>query len=166
MREGAELTRIACVRKAAAAATGETHVLKSSRALLAIAAASVIAAFAAPAVALDKDKVGYSPSYYDDEIVVIAPGVVRSDSGERTTTGAHIETLTTQRVVDSSDLNLRYDADIAELHRRIRATAREACRDIDRSTGNIPLTSTSECVSDAVRDAMVQADVLVDYRRG
>lgn len=135
-----------------------------------LAAAGAFALLAVPALADDFKKPAYDPAYvnaayYDDEIVVIAPGVHRERT-DRSASGARIDTLTTSLAVSTSDLNLRYDADVEELHRRIRATAREACNDLDRASRGVMLDSSRECVRDAVLDAMVEADAMVYYARG
>jgi UrcA family protein len=132
-------------------------------------AASALA-LAVPALAEDFKKPAYDPAYanaayYDDEIVVIAPGVHRERT-DRSASGAAIETLTTSLTVETKDLNLRYDSDVEELHRRIRATAREACNDLDRASRGVPLDSDATCIRRAVRDAMVEADAMVYYARG
>ncbi|MGQ0532160.1 MAG: UrcA family protein [Caulobacteraceae bacterium] len=129
----------------------------SVRATLAFLALSTLALAAAPAVA---------QSYDDDEIVVVAPGVVREPTGRRTSSGIPITDLVTQRLVTAKDLDLRYDADVNELHRRIRVTAEDACNDIERASAGMLITSDRECVRDAMRDAMAQADALVYSARG
>lgn len=125
----------------------------------AIAVSAIGVFFAIPALAQVKDKDYYAASY-DEEIIVIAPGVDRTYEG-RTYSGARIETLTTQRVVTTADLDLRYDSDVRELRRRIHATAVDACRDIETSTANSMLDSRAECVRGAERSASAQADALI-----
>jgi UrcA family protein len=135
-----------------------------------IAAAGAFALLAVPAFA-QYAKPAYDPidaerAYtYDDEIIVIAPGVQRETTG-RSASGARIETLTTSLYVDTSDLNLRYDSDVGELHRRIRDTAREACNDLDRASRGVMLDSDARCIRNATREAMVEADAMVYYARG
>lgn len=140
--------------------------------LLSIAAIGAIAV-AAPALAQTlKDKDGAYVAVtaddvaYGDEIIVIAPGVYRDDTGRRTSSGIPIQELTTRRAIDTYDLNLRHDADVAELHRRIRETAEEACEEIERSARGPLLSSERECVREATDDAMAQAEDLVLVRRG
>lgn len=142
----------------------------SIRAPLFVAAAA-FTCLAAPAVAQsEKEKPVYDDvyydGYYDDVIVVLPPGVQREDTGERTASGARIQTLTAHRVVSAGDLDLRYDEDVAELHRRIRVTAVDACNEIERASTGVVLTSDGECVRDATRNATADADVLVAYARG
>ncbi|MGE0740139.1 MAG: UrcA family protein [Hyphomonadaceae bacterium] len=121
----------------------------------ALCAVSALALFATPALAQS----------YDNEIVVGPPNVQRETTG-RSASGARIETLSLTRVVSARDLNLRYDADVRELHRRIRDTAVSMCNEIDRSSNGLTITSDRQCVREAVRDAMVQADAMVYYARG
>jgi UrcA family protein len=70
------------------------------------------------------------------------------------------------RVISTKDLDLRYDGDVYELHRRIEAVAEESCDEVERASPGVPLTTERECVREAVRDAMAQADDLVYARRG
>jgi UrcA family protein len=130
-------------------------------------AASAISLIAAPALAqsIKKDPVYYD-AHYDDEITIVAPGVVRQSTGRRTSSGIPITDLVAQRVVTTDDLDLRSDADVDELHRRIHDTAEEACDEIDRASAGIMITSDRQCVREAVRDAMAQADALVYSARG
>lgn len=137
-------------------------------ALLSIAALGAFA-LAAPAIAKDlkeQGAYGESADVYSDEIIVIAPRVYRDDTGERTSSGVPIQELTLQRAINTHDLNLRRDDDVAELHRRIRETARDACNDVERASQGVLLTTERECVRDATRDAMAQAESLVLVRRG
>lgn len=139
---------------------------KSSTRTALVATLGALALFAAPALAQSsKDKLAYDATYYDDEIIVIAPGVHR-ETTDRSSTGAPIETLTTRRVVTAVDLDLRTDAGADELRRRIRDTAVEACAELDRVSSGVPLTSDRECIRDAQRDALAEADALISYRRG
>jgi UrcA family protein len=153
-------------------ASGDTPVtrLNFARSALAVAAAALIAAVAAPALAQDKDKTTYDDPYYatsyDDEIIVIAPSGIHSETVGRTASGARIENVTTQRIVSTDDLDLRTDYGVNELRRRIHATVVDACRDIEASSPNIQITTRSDCVRAAERDAMTQADNLVYYVRG
>jgi UrcA family protein len=125
--------------------------------LLLVAAAGALSLIAAPAIAQD---------YYDDEIIVEAPGVVRERTGERSSIGAPIEELALQRVISTKDLDLRHDADVYELHRRIHNVAAESCDEVDRASQGVPLTTERQCVREATRDAMAQADALVLQARG
>jgi UrcA family protein len=84
----------------------------------------------------------------------------------RDASGARIETLTTSRAVETADLNLRYNSDVRELHRRIGDAAANACREIEESSTGVSLTPRSQCIRDAERGAMAQADALVDTARG
>jgi UrcA family protein len=128
---------------------------------LALAAAGALTLIAAPSFAqVYSDKVAY-----DDEIIVTAPYVQREVTG-RDVTGARIETLTTSRAVETADLNLRYNSDVRELHRRIGDAAANACREVEEASTGVSLTPRSQCIRDAERGAMAQADALVDTARG
>lgn len=124
-----------------------------------VAAAGAFALAALPAIAQDYDD-------GEDDIVVEASGVVRERTGRRSSSGIPIDELTVQCLVTSSDLDLRYDADIDELYRRIDYTVREACNEIERASQGVPITSERECVREARRDAMGQAEALIYARRG
>ncbi len=90
-----------------------------------------------------------------EEVVVVAPRLVRHT--ERTSTGSTIERVTLTRRVSVRDLDLTRHADVMELEERVNATAREAC---DYLAEMFPLASpdTPDCVSRAVDDAMEQAE--------
>jgi UrcA family protein len=144
--------------------------MKHTGSIAALAAAAV-AMLAVPALAQVKDKYpdaygAYDPYDYSDEVVVIAPGVYRDRTGERTAIGARVETLTAHRGVYTGDLNLRYDRDVDVLRSRIRATAVDACNDIERASSGLLLDSDRECVRDAVRSANVEADAMIYAARG
>ena len=136
--------------------------MKSSHlSTIALAVAGALALIAAPSFAQSYDDKGY----YDDEIIVTAPYVHREVTG-RDVTGARIETLTTSRAVETADLNLRYNSDVRELHRRISDAAANACREVEEASTGVSLTPRSQCIRNAERSATAQADVLVDTARG
>lgn len=139
--------------------------MKSSNiATIALAAASALALLASPSFAQTYEP--KQPYYGDDEnIIVTAPGVQREVTGRSSSTGAPIVTLTEQRVVDTSDLDLRYNGDVRELHRRINDTVASACRNVERRL-DAPVDQPSDCVRAATRDAMAQADDLIAIARG
>ncbi|MGD9966207.1 MAG: UrcA family protein [Hyphomonadaceae bacterium] len=130
--------------------------------VLLAAAIGALTLFAVPSVAQDND----ADAYYDDEIVIEAPGVYRQNTGRRTSSGARIEQLTTKRLVTTNDLDLRRRADVAELYRRIDDTVRDACNEVERAGHGVLITSERECIRDARRGAYAQAEVIVDARRG
>ena len=128
---------------------------------MALAAASALALLAAPALAQnygDKD-------YYGDEkdVIVVAPRhyVPHRDAA----TGAPVETLAEQRVIETADLDLRYDRDVHELYRRIDHTVAAACLSV-RDRLDVPLDSSRTCMHDAREVAMAQADRLIADARG
>ena len=128
--------------------------MKTRSSLLIAAAATLFAGVATPSFA----------QYYDDEIVVVPYGVQSEVTGRSSTTGAPIETRSLSRVVTTEGLDLRYDAAVDELYRRIEFTARESCDELGR-TADIQLTTDRQCVNEAVRDAMPQADAVVARAR-
>ena len=137
--------------------------MKSSHlSVLALAAAGALTLIAAPSFAQDYTDKG---PYYDDEIIVTAPYIERETTG-RDVTDARIETLRTQRAVETGDLNLRYNSDVRELRRRISDAAANACREIENRGNGVPITRRSECIRNAERSATAQADSLIDYARG
>lgn len=139
---------------------------KSSTHKALIATVGALALLATPALAQSvKEKAPYDAAYYDDEIVVVAPGVHRETTG-RTASGARIETLTAQRVVTAADLDLRTEYGADELRRRVRETAVDACAELDRASSGVSLTSDRECIRDAQSEALAEADALIAYRRG
>jgi UrcA family protein len=128
---------------------------------LALAAAGALTLIAAPSFAQSyDDKVAY-----DDEIIVTAPYVEHEVTG-RDVTGARIETLHTSRAVEVADLDLRYSRDVRELHRRIGDAAANACTEVEEASTGVSLTPRSQCIRNAERGAMAQADALIDYARG
>lgn len=130
-------------------------------ALLIAASAIALSTLAVPAFAQKYD----GQYYYDDEITVVAPEIFRERVG-RSNSGIPIEELTAQRVVDTSDLNLRRDADVRELYRRVEYSAREACGEVARASRGASTTTQRECVREATRDAMAEADAMIYARRG
>ena len=140
--------------------------MKSSNiATLAFAAASALTLLATPSFAQTYTEP--KQPYYDnsEDIIVTAPGVTHYDTGRRTSSGAPIETVTAQRVVDTSDLDLRYNADVRALRQRINDAAIDGCREVDRAT-QVPLDSNRDCIRAATRDAMAQADDMIAIARG
>jgi UrcA family protein len=151
------------------AASGESAVKSSTTATLAFAA-STLALVAAPAFAQiyeAKQPIYDQQPVYDnsEDIIVTAPGVQHYDTGRRTSSGAPIQIVSEQRVVETGDLDLRYNADVRELRRRIADTAVDACNSVERHV-DVPLDSNRDCVRDATRDAMAQADDLIATERG
>lgn len=118
---------------------------------------------AVPAVAKD---VTYTPAYYapasttavvyEDDIVIVPYGIREGRDG----------TLTMSRAVSIKDIDLRYDAGVDELNRRITWTAREICDELDdASRSSLLLTAERDCVRDAVRDARPQVDAAIQRAR-
>jgi UrcA family protein len=69
---------------------------------------------------------------------------------------------TLSRAVTISDLDLKSDAGVKEMRTRIRATARDLCRELGESPSASPLSpSLPTCETAAVRTAMGQARMVV-----
>jgi len=127
---------------------------------LALAAgAAALGMAAVPALA--KDAV-YTPAYYtpastastvgyEEDIVITPYGIRESRDG----------TLTLSRTISTKGLDLRSDAGVDELHRRISWTAQDICDELDDAARSATMTSDRDCVRDAVRGARAQADALV-----
>ncbi len=125
------------------------------------------AAIATPALAQLKDKPDAVYHYeangaYDDEIIVIAPSV----SSERSASGARIESIRASRSVSLDGLDLRRESDVNELRARVRATALEACNDLEYQSRGIVTTRTNECVRDAQESASAEINEMIWRARG
>ncbi len=125
---------------------------------------AAIALAAVPLLAHAKDKVIYDPMIVEDDIIVVAPHE-RYITRDRNAVSGRSEEVTVQQVVYSNDLDLRRDYDVELLRERIRQTAIEAC-DVAERGENLSLTTDRECVREAMRDAMAQAESLISYKRG
>lgn len=126
--------------------------LKPARAAL-IALGALAGMSAAPALA----KGG-------EEIVVIAP-YTQTTEETRSATGAEVRTHTLRRLVTAEDLDLRDPAHVELLEQRVAYTARAACRELDRATHGIELTTNRECVHDAIDSAEPQIERAVAQAR-
>jgi UrcA family protein len=92
-----------------------------------------------------------------------APAVAQSSVEELTVTGAWIDggrPLTLSRVVDFSDLDLRYQRDQGVLRQRVTETARQVCNELGEDRPN-PTNLGHSCQDKAVADAMSQVRVAV-----
>ncbi|MGE0829925.1 MAG: UrcA family protein [Hyphomonadaceae bacterium] len=125
-----------------------------SRRLPLIAALAAFGAFAAPALAQ-----GNYVSKSGDEIVIRPYGIERHSNRF----GEEIFSLT--RVVTSSGLDLRYDNDVNELHRRVSYTARSICEELDDELRGRTVTTDNQCVREAVRGARPQIEAAIDRAR-
>jgi UrcA family protein len=144
-------------------AFGEPPVKSSTFSAIALAAASALALLAAPAFA---QNYGDKTQYGDDEtIIVVGPRLHGPGSDRDAATGAPIDTVTEQRVIETKDLDLRDDRDVHELYRRIDRTVAAACRSVQDRL-DVPLDSNQTCMHDAREDALAQADRLIADARG
>lgn len=94
-------------------------------------------------------------------ITVLAPRV--RQTGRSPTTGAPIETLTSQSIVNVADLNLRTPAGRDELAARISAAAGRACDWLNEVYPSGPTTTPpdSECRAEAIKRAQSQVDAAI-----
>lgn len=107
---------------------------------------------------------GHAPGYAQDqpfgpmvmeEVVVIAPRVVRRERVDRTTGGGTVERVTLTRRVSYADLDLRMNADVMELERRVAGMAVEACEQLAEAHPMLdPEPSHEDCIEEATEGAM------------
>jgi len=95
------------------------------------------------------------------EVVVSASklGVVTTKQVGRSTIGAPILMLSLSYKVSASDLNLVTNAGVMELERRVKATAKDACEELDKQRPLEP-PGGAECIKKATDDAMVKVHAL------
>jgi UrcA family protein len=72
---------------------------------------------------------------------------------------------TISRIVDISDLDLRYDAGVDAMKMRIRDTARDICTELGRIDGSRELSIQQTCISRAVATARPQMDTAIAQAR-
>jgi UrcA family protein len=97
------------------------------------------------------------------ELTVEGSRMTKEVVGRSSSTGAPIEEVTLRRHVPYADLDLSTHSGVAELQKRIDATAQETCRDLDKA---LPFSKNSDsarsCVNKAVKSAMPQAQEAID----
>lgn len=98
----------------------------------------------------------------EDRIVVTAPAVEYERDRFRL---GEAESVSVTRIVSTADLDLRYEGDLDELHRRVAFAAELACDDAEVLIRD-SLTADRECEREARRDAgrQIEAAVARDYR--
>lgn len=126
---------------------------RTARRLGLLLGATGLAAAAAPAVAQTYYTAPSGQTYYTVPEVVVTP-----DSRDR-----YGERQTLSRTVSIRDLDLRYDRDVREMQRRVRATARQICDDLGE-TSSIPSVQR-DCANDAVRRTDYQMRVAINQAR-
>jgi len=96
-----------------------------------------------------------------NEVVVSATklGVITSSVVDHSTIGAPILLLSLSYKVSTSGLNLVSHAGVVELERRVKATAKEACEELDKQRPLEP-PSGPDCQKKAVEDAMVKVHAM------
>lgn len=132
--------------------------LKCSRYNL-LGAVALVAASLAPLVpAVAQSSSQPSGMSADDSRAAITVTAPRSRQSGRGTSGAPIQTITTQSVVYIDDLDLRSAAGKAEMTTRVEAAAKEACSWLDEvyPMGNPATTTPQNCRADAIAQAQAQ----------
>ena len=112
--------------------------------------ALALAAASAAAVAQQKDQ---TPD------VKLQAGQVQKTTVGREYAGIPIERLYVERPVSYANLDLSTAAGAAELQKRVRETAKEACAQLD-AADPVDMPDTS-CVSEATAGAMKQAQAVI-----
>jgi UrcA family protein len=99
-----------------------------------------------------------------EQITVVAPREVHHEIVGRTYSGLPVELVSLTRQVSYAGLDLKKQADVAELEKRIHETAKEACKQLDTlypDLGNPRVPAHQDCVKTAVDAAMVQAKAAI-----
>ncbi|MFA7595827.1 MAG: UrcA family protein [Novosphingobium sp.] len=92
-------------------------------------------------------------------ITVLAP---RARTTERSgTTGAPIQTITTQSIVYVDDLDLRTPAGRAEMKNRIEVAAKDACSWLDEVYPMAEPPGTGQCTAEAIKRTQDQVNTLL-----
>jgi UrcA family protein len=98
-----------------------------------------------------------------EEITVDGPYTVRQEVTKRPMGGDIGELhLSVSRSVPYSDLDLTKHADVETLRERVRAAAKDSCRELSRRfpvSTYIPVT-TDTCARDATRDGLAKVDAI------
>jgi UrcA family protein len=126
----------------------------SGRLALAMLGAVASLAVAGPSLAQD-----------EDDIVVTPPYNVHRQTTGRSAAGARIESVSVSRVVTTEGLDLRYDADVSELNRRISYAAADVCDYAGDLLRIVSATSDRDCVRAAIRGARPQVRDVVARAR-
>lgn len=94
-----------------------------------------------------------------EEVIVVAPRMVRRETLGRTANGADVERITLTRRVSYSDLDLSRHADVLELENRVNTMAVTACGQLEEL---FPLSTderdNAECIRHAKASAMAQVE--------
>ena len=94
-----------------------------------------------------------------EEVIVVAPRLVKRETLGRTATGADVERITLTRRVSYSDLDLTRHADVLELESRVSQMAETACAQL---ADLFPLDTDDPQNADCVRHAKASALAQVD----
>jgi|SRR5579872_2905505 len=125
---------------------------KSPRLIGLFAAACGLALTGIPAMAQDYD------SPYSMGEVIVHPRHAERDPA----TGAEIDIVRAQRVVYTRDLDLDSRWGQRVLHRRIQRAAADACDSLNARYVTVD-SESGDCIRDAVRDALDQAEAMVGH---
>jgi UrcA family protein len=98
-----------------------------------------------------------------EQITVDGPYTVRQEVTKRAMSGAMGEqNLSVSQNVDYSDLDLTKHTDVEKLRDRVRAAAKDTCRELDRRfpvSTYIPVTTRS-CARDAARNGLAKVGAI------
>lgn len=103
-----------------------------------------------------------------EEVMVVAPYLVHKKALIGTHHKIPAYSITVQRNVNYSDLDLGTGSGAAELQKRIDDAAKEACTELDRNYPKavwVPVSDTGHCVEIAVREGQARAQELIDASR-
>ena len=129
----------------------DTRLCNSTASLLALSALLTVSA--QRAVAQDDGRL------IMEEVIVVAPRLVKRETLGRTATGADVERITLTRRVSYSDLDLTRHADVLELESRVSNMAETACAQL---ADLFPLDTDDPQNADCVRHAKASALAQVD----
>jgi UrcA family protein len=100
-----------------------------------------------------------------EEIRIMAPGEAERKIVGRTSIGAPIEVISLSRPVSYADLDLRRQADAAELEKRISDAAKATCKQLDATYPESSLYQSipadQDCFKTATSKAMAMAKLVI-----
>jgi UrcA family protein len=97
-----------------------------------------------------------------EEVVVVAPYLVREKAVEQRPGKMQVLSVSVQRAVSYKGLDLSRQGDISEFETRIRNAARDGCVELERMYRDYqPITSRNECIRMATRDGLAKMEDVV-----
>lgn len=112
------------------------------------------------AMAQQDDSAQRASKSVEEEVIVVAPRVMRTKIRERTPYGtAHYDLMTLTHRVSYADLNLSRPEDAKKLKRRIRAAANALCLELANAPPARP--RSMRCVQQATKTGLEQARVAI-----